>query len=70
MACKLIFYYYAPIIPASAKDLINAILSELHSTSLGGHLGYKKMLAMCRGRFYWPKMRVDVDRFCRHCAIC
>ena len=59
--------YYAPIIPVSDSALVDAILSELHASALGGHLSFRKMLDLCKSRFYWPGMRVAVDRFCRRC---
>ncbi len=43
MACRLVSDYYAPIVPPSDYDMIAAILSELHASSLGGHLSFKKM---------------------------
>lgn len=43
IACRLIGDYYAPIIPASDTDLIRLICLEVHSSGLGGHLGYDKM---------------------------
>ncbi len=51
-------------------ELIDAILGEFHNTALGGHLAFKKMYDACRTRFWWPKMRVDVDRYCRRCVVC
>ncbi len=56
--------------PSDDVDLIDAILGELHGTALGGHLGFRKMYDLCKSRFWWPKMRVDVDRYCRRCVVC
>ena len=67
VACKLVNDKFCPIVPVSDKELVDAILGELHASALGGHLSFRKMLDLCRTRFYWPNMRAMVDRFCRHC---
>ncbi len=51
-------------------ELIDAILGKFHNTELGAHLAFKKMYDACRTRFWWPKKRVDVDRYCRRCVVC
>ena len=51
--CKLIGDYFAPVLPPNNHELISAVLSELHGSALGGHLSFKKMLALCKKRFYW-----------------
>ncbi len=38
----------ALVVPADATELKQMILSELHSTPLGGHLGSRKLLALVR----------------------
>ncbi len=65
VACKLVEDKFCPIVPPTDNDLIHAILSELHAAALGGHLSFKKMLNLCKHRFYWPSMRANVDRFCK-----
>ena len=68
--CKLLGDYYAPVIPPNDDVLIESILSELHSSALGGHLSFKKMLAICKKRFWWYNMRRHVYNFCRKCEVC
>jgi hypothetical protein len=29
------------------------VLSDLHNSALGGHLGFKKLLKIVSARFYW-----------------
>ena len=70
MLCRLIGDYYAPVIPPSDSDLITALLSELHGSVLGGHISFRKMLAMCKTRFWWKNMRRHVYNFCRACPTC
>ena len=42
--CKLIDSHFCPVIPTSNSSSIKVILSDLHNSSLGGHLGFKKLL--------------------------
>ena len=70
MACKLVGDYHAPVIPTSDGDLIRLILLEVHSSGLGGHLGFDKMYHFVKTRFFWPGLRRDVYRFCKECLTC
>jgi hypothetical protein len=36
----------------------------------GGHLGQRKTYAKVANKFYWPKLRDDVEAYCRSCSIC
>ena len=65
VVCRLINDYYAPVIPPTETDLKRLIMLELHASSLGGHLGAAKMYSLCKTRFYWPRMRQDIDKFCK-----
>ena len=44
------------------------VLRLAHETPLAGHLGIRKTKVM--RHFYWPKLRQDVDMFCRSCHTC
>ena len=46
------------------------ILSELHASAMGGHVGLNKTLALAAERLYWPKMYDDISRFVQSCRIC
>jgi hypothetical protein len=50
--------------------LIKFVLTQLHNSVTGGHLGIKKTLSKVRERFSWFKQRQDVENWCRHCDIC
>lgn len=42
-----------------------------HDSSLGGHLGTKKILERISRHFCWPSVRKDVQCFfCRSCHAC
>ena len=51
-------------------SLREQIIRELHGNGLGGHFGRDKTLAMVVDRYYWPKMRKDVEKFVRRCPAC
>jgi len=35
-----------------------------------GHFGVDKTLEILKGKFFWPHMRKDVQRYCRGCISC
>ena len=51
------------------RELIHAVLTEVHNSATGGHLGVTKTLEKAR-RFYWPGQRRDVEDWCRSCTTC
>ena len=53
--------------PAS---LVPGVLSGLHDTPVGGHLGVKKTLEKVQMQFYWPSQEKDVEKWCASCAKC
>ena len=55
------------MLPAS---LVPGVLSGLHDTPVGGHLGVKKTLEKVQMRFYWPSQKKDVEKWCASCAKC
>lgn len=44
LLCKLVEDNFCPVVPTINSSSIKVILSDLHNSSLGGHLGYKKLL--------------------------
>ena len=46
------------------------VLSQLHNSITGGHLGVNKTLGKVRERFYWVQCRKDVTQWCRNCDLC
>lgn len=46
------------------------ILSGLHDSPIGGHMGVKKTLEKVRSRFYWPGQRHYVYNWCSRCYLC
>ena len=46
------------------------IFEFLHTKRIGGHLGINRTSASARKRFWWPRMKKDVVRWCKHCSVC
>ncbi|KAK3083019.1 hypothetical protein FSP39_011806 [Pinctada imbricata] len=55
------------IIPAQYKS---HILQYFHDLPSGGHLGAEKTLSRVRNSFYWPRMKKEVEEYCKHCDAC
>jgi len=51
-------------------ELRQAILKELHDSSLGGHSGINATYLRVKRMFYWQKMREEVYQFVKHCENC
>ena len=62
--------YFAPVIPPADRDLIRLILTELHSSGLGGHLALRKMHREVSKRFFWLGLKRDVANFVKQCVVC
>ncbi|GBM95150.1 Transposon Ty3-G Gag-Pol polyprotein, partial [Araneus ventricosus] len=52
------------------KSRIQEVLRETHDSASGGHFGVMKTLSKTRERFYWDRLRVDVEKWCRECHAC
>ncbi|GBN68755.1 hypothetical protein AVEN_221204-1 [Araneus ventricosus] len=52
------------------KSRIPEVLRETHDSASGGHLGVMKILSKTRERFYWDRLRADVEKWCRECHTC
>jgi hypothetical protein len=51
-------------------ELRHNIFQQLHLTRLGGHQGVQRTAANIRQRFWWPRQRADVNRWCQECDTC
>ena len=53
------------------EEFVPIILQLVHDSPVAGHPGKDRTLAATRVNYYWPTMRVDIDRhveMCRPCA--
>ncbi|GBL87992.1 hypothetical protein AVEN_133667-1 [Araneus ventricosus] len=46
---------------------IQEVLRETHDNTSGRHFGIMKTLRKTRGRFYWDRLRADVEKWCWEC---
>ena len=60
LLCKLVDDNFCPVVPTVGSSSINVILSDLHNSSLGGHLSYKKLLKAVSKRFYWRNLQGSI----------
>ncbi|GFT49814.1 retrovirus-related Pol polyprotein from transposon 412 [Trichonephila clavipes] len=52
------------------RSRIPEVLKELHGNPTGGHFGVMKTLHRVRERFFWGKVRADVEQWCKSCDAC
>ncbi|GFW79112.1 retrovirus-related Pol polyprotein from transposon 412 [Trichonephila clavipes] len=52
------------------RSRIPEVLKELHGSPTGGHFGVMKPLHRVRERFFWGKVRADVEQWCKSCDAC
>jgi hypothetical protein len=58
---------YVIVVPSAVRD---TILKAVHDNPFAGHLGITRTEERVRKRFYWPGIRVDVEKYVKHCAAC
>ncbi|GBM01723.1 Glucosylceramidase [Araneus ventricosus] len=46
------------------------VLRETHDNTSGRHFGVMKTLRKTRERFYWDRLRADVEKWCWECQAC
>ena len=49
------------------KVLHKEVLVSLHDNH--GHQGKERTTELIRQRCYWPKMRQDIDQWCKQCVV-
>ncbi|GFW36318.1 retrovirus-related Pol polyprotein from transposon 412 [Trichonephila clavipes] len=52
------------------RSRIPEVLKELHGSPTGGYFGVMKTLHRVRERFFWGKVRADVEQWCKSCDAC
>ncbi|KAL0361327.1 UNVERIFIED_CONTAM: Retrovirus-related Pol polyprotein from transposon.6 [Sesamum radiatum] len=65
-----LLYFRQKLLIRPASAVVPLLLSEFHSSPLGGHSGSKATLARVAASFYWPSMAKDVKAFVKTCTIC
>jgi hypothetical protein len=52
------------------SELRLRLITELHESSLVGHIGVASTLAKALDRLWWKRIRQDVKYFCERCVVC
>nr|KYP41681.1 Transposon Ty3-G Gag-Pol polyprotein [Cajanus cajan] len=52
------------------ESIRKLLVKESHEGGLMGHFGVDKTLSFLKAKFYWPHMRIDVQRNCSKCITC
>ena len=55
------------VLPSVLRE---SVLQDLHSGSMGGHVGESKMIHLVRERYYWPGWKESVKEWCKKCRTC
>ncbi len=50
--------------------LVDVVLQLLHDTPSAGHPGRDKTLAAARSKYYWPTMRINIEKHISQCLSC
>lgn len=50
------------------QEFRETVLKSLHDQS--GHLGFDKTYGLIRERFYWPRMKTHVEKYCKNVPRC
>lgn len=70
-SCKnelgLRIHTWKKVVPESKRA---ETIQEFHDRPSAAHLGFHKTWQKLQVHFYWPKMKEDVSRYVRGCAVC
>jgi hypothetical protein len=65
-----LLYYKGDRLYVPQARMREVLLREAHDVPLAGHLGRDKTYArLCRS-YYWPRMRAEVEDYCKSCPSC
>ncbi|PNX54976.1 hypothetical protein L195_g048599, partial [Trifolium pratense] len=65
----LLLYRDKLVVPNS-PDIKKQILTEFHTSHMGGHAGILRTIARIQAQFYWKNMRQDIKEYVQQCLIC
>ena len=65
----MLFWKNRLVIPQQ-PELIKRILTEFHSSTLGGHAGVTRTKARIATQFFWATMTKDIKEFVSQCLVC
>ncbi len=62
----MLHYDGKPYIPETFRT---DLLERNHDDPLAGHFGVEKTFELLTHKYYWPKMRADVEKYVQGCGI-
>ncbi|XP_057986604.1 uncharacterized protein LOC131171153 [Hevea brasiliensis] len=65
----LIFFKNRVVIPPQS-DLPTQLLQEFHDSPSGGHSGVLRTFKRIAQQFYWPHMRLQIQKYIAACSVC
>jgi len=51
------------------EKLLQMILTDFHTSKVGGHAGITRILKRISAQFYWPKMKEDIRKVIQECVM-
>jgi hypothetical protein len=63
------FYRHRVAVP-KVPELRHKLLKEAHDVPYAGHQGWHRTLDVLARQFWWPRMALDVRKYCRSCLSC
>ena len=55
------------VVPETERKVL---FDEVHAGMFGGHLRGAKIHSQLSRHYWWPKMRADIEKWCRSCLVC
>jgi hypothetical protein len=65
-----LLWYHGRIYVPNKDNLRQDILFWHHDVPWMAHLGIDRTLHMVKAQFYWPHMRVDIEKYVSSCVNC
>ncbi|QRV88083.1 Retrotransposable element Tf2 protein [Ceratobasidium sp. AG-Ba] len=65
-----LLWYEGRIVIPENKEVKLAILEMHHDNPIAGHQGQARTLELISRRYYWPAMKLQVNRFVESCEVC
>ena len=66
---ELLYFGEWLYVPKSG-NLRREVLRECHDTLWAGHPGQNRTLALAERRYYWERIRQDVEQYVKTCLVC
>ena len=65
-----IISYKSIIYIPNVADLKKIVMDEIHQTPYSGHMGYEKIIATTRRKYFWLGMKNDIVEYISNCMKC